>query len=256
MITLSGLSQTYDGSQKAVTATTNPPGLATVSVTYAGSPVPPTGAGSSVVVASLSAANYEAPTVTETLVVAKATQTIAFGTLPNKVYGDPPFTVSAAATSGLPVAFAASGTCTVASTTVSLTGSGTCTITATQTGNGNYSAAPSVSQSFTVTPPPCCEISIAVSAPTVRRGQTISITGVVRNITTVNQTVTVEYEVSTPYKSKLGSFSVTIGPSKTNTTVVPFKVPANAQLGVYSLKLTTISPTGVIEKVATVTVNP
>ncbi len=85
-----------------------------------------------------------------------ASQTITFGALANKTYGDANFTVSATASSGLAVSFAASGTCTVAGATVTLTGAGSCTITASQAGNAAYAPATSVPQSFTIakgTPP-------------------------------------------------------------------------------------------------------
>ena len=82
--------------------------------------------------------------------VAKANQSIAFGPLNGKAYGDPDFSVSATASSGLPVGFLAFGACTVAANVVHLTGIGSCTITAFQGGNANYSAAPEVSQSFAV----------------------------------------------------------------------------------------------------------
>jgi hypothetical protein len=88
-----------------------------------------------------------------TLTVDKGDQTITFGALPNKTFGDPDFSVSATATSGLPVSFAASGNCTVTTPspgTVHLTGAGLCTITASQAGNINYNAAPNVPQSFTI----------------------------------------------------------------------------------------------------------
>src|SRR6185436_15631835 len=66
--------------------------------------------------------------------------------------GDADFIVSATATSGLPVTFAAtSGQCTMANAnTVHLTGAGSCTITASQAGDTNYNAATSVPQSFTI----------------------------------------------------------------------------------------------------------
>jgi hypothetical protein len=60
--------------------------------------------------------------------------------------------VSATASSGLPVSFAASGQCTVSGSTVHPTASGSCTITASQTGNANYAAATSVPQTFTINP--------------------------------------------------------------------------------------------------------
>ena len=51
-----------------------------------------------------------------TLTVGKADQTITFGALANKTLGDPDFALSATATSGLPVSFAAIDQCTVAAT--------------------------------------------------------------------------------------------------------------------------------------------
>ena len=88
------------------------------------------------------------PSFTQT--VDKANQTITFGALADKTYGDADFTVSATASSGLPVSFTASGAGTVSGNTVHITGVGSCTITAQQTGDGNYNAAPDVSQTFTV----------------------------------------------------------------------------------------------------------
>ena len=85
------------------------------------------------------------------LTIAKANQTITFGPLPNKTTSDPPFTVSATATSGLPVSFAASGQCMVSGNTVTITAAGSCTITASQAGNSNYNAAPNVPQTFSIT---------------------------------------------------------------------------------------------------------
>src|SRR5262249_45617881 len=55
-------------------------------------------------------------------------QTIRFDPLANKTFGDPPFAVSATATSGLPVTFAANGACAVKGDVVTLTGAGTCAI--------------------------------------------------------------------------------------------------------------------------------
>jgi hypothetical protein len=80
----------------------------------------------------------------------KSNQTISFGALANKSVGDPDFLVSASASSGLPVAFAASGNCTVAGSTVHLTGIGSCTIAASQPGNASTNPARDVSQSFAI----------------------------------------------------------------------------------------------------------
>jgi hypothetical protein len=87
----------------------------------------------------------------------KAGQTITFGSLPDKTFGDPDFTVSATSDSGLPVSFAATGPCTVSSsgyptatTTVHITGAGSCTITASQAGDGVFDPATSVSRTFSI----------------------------------------------------------------------------------------------------------
>jgi Tol biopolymer transport system component len=85
----------------------------------------------------------------------KISQTITFGALPNKTYGDPDFTVSATASSGLPVTFAADGVCTVSGASVHITGVGVCKITASQPGDSSYNAAADVSQSFAIARPPC-----------------------------------------------------------------------------------------------------
>jgi hypothetical protein len=82
--------------------------------------------------------------------IAKANQTITFGALGSKAYGDPDFTVSATASSGLVVTFAASGNCTVTGNSVHITGAGSCTITASQPGDTNYNAASTVDQTFSI----------------------------------------------------------------------------------------------------------
>jgi hypothetical protein len=99
------------------------------------------------------AAYAAAKAVTQSFQVTKIAQTITFGTLPNQPVNTPPFTVSATASSGLPVTFTASGAsgCTVSGSTVTLSTTGTCSITATQAGNAIYAAAKAVTQSFQVT---------------------------------------------------------------------------------------------------------
>jgi hypothetical protein len=113
-----------------------------------------TGAGSCTITASQAGdANYNAaPDVPQTFTIAaaKQNQTITFGALTSKTFGDPDFIVSATASSGLAVTFGGSGNCTVTVATVHLTGVGSCTITASQAGDGNYNAAPDVPQSFTI----------------------------------------------------------------------------------------------------------
>jgi large repetitive protein len=86
--------------------------------------------------------------------VSQGAQTITFGTLSNASLSASPLTLSATASSGLAVSFASTTTsvCTVSGTTLTLNQTGTCSITASQAGDGNWTAAPDVAQSFTVTP--------------------------------------------------------------------------------------------------------
>jgi len=114
---------------------------------------------------------YTASNATGALTVGKATQTITFGALANHTYGDSPFTVSATASSGLPVSFSVGGAdqCTISGSTVTITGAGSCTVTASQAGGANYTAAPQVQQSFAITPAP---LTITASAGTMSYGGT------------------------------------------------------------------------------------
>jgi hypothetical protein len=77
-------------------------------------------------------------------------QTISFDQPANKIFGDAPFAVSATASSGLPVSFAASGACAAHGAVVTLTGAGTCTITASQAGNSDFSPAQDISRTFSI----------------------------------------------------------------------------------------------------------
>jgi len=96
-------------------------------------------------VSAIAAGDYDSLALVEL-----TNQTITFGALANKTYGALDFSVSATASSGLAVSFAASGNCTVSVATVHLTGAGSCTVTASQAGDANYNPAPDVSQSFAV----------------------------------------------------------------------------------------------------------
>jgi sugar lactone lactonase YvrE len=96
-----------------------------------------------------------------------ATQTINFGAVANQVVGTAPFTVSATASSGLPVSFASltSAVCTVSVATVTLVSAGTCTIQAMQAGNIDYTAATPVDQSFQVVTLAITSLSPVSAAP-------------------------------------------------------------------------------------------
>jgi len=120
--------------------------------TVAGTLVHLTGGGACTITASQAGDGVfkPAPSVEQTFAIARADQTIAFGALADRTYGDADFAVSATASSGLAVSFAAAGDCTVAGALVHLTGAGSCAITASQAGNDDYNPAPDVARTFAI----------------------------------------------------------------------------------------------------------
>lgn len=78
-------------------------------------------------------------------------QTISFSSLPTSAaYGTGPITLSATATSKLPVAFSVSGPATFVGNTLHISGAGTVIVTASQAGDSIYLPAPSISQTVEV----------------------------------------------------------------------------------------------------------
>ncbi|MEI7776277.1 MAG: immunoglobulin domain-containing protein, partial [Verrucomicrobiota bacterium] len=111
------------------------------------------GAGTVTVRASQSGGSNFLPAapVEQSFFVSRANQTLAFGTLSAKTFRDAPFSLTASASSSLPVDFQVlSGSATVSNGTLSIIGAGMVTVRATQVGNSNFSPAASVDQSFLV----------------------------------------------------------------------------------------------------------
>src|SRR5688572_4342635 len=97
------------------------------------------------------AGNFNSVLGTTVLIsVGGASQTIDFASPGDKTFGDPPFQLSATATSGLVVSFAALGACSVVGTSVTIDAAGACTLTASQGGNANYQPAENVVRSFAI----------------------------------------------------------------------------------------------------------
>ena len=104
--------------------------------------------------------NYNGvPATTVKINVLKANQTIVFGAVANKTYGDAPFTIGATATSNLPVTYATTAPCALSGATLTVNGAGTCTITASQAGNDDYNSAPDVVQQLTIDKAPLSVIA-------------------------------------------------------------------------------------------------
>ncbi|MEY4689319.1 MAG: hypothetical protein RIR76_3342 [Verrucomicrobiota bacterium] len=155
-ITPATLAQTYNGSPRAVAATTTPASL-NVIFTYqptggVASQAAPINAGTYAVAATIDSPNHQG-SASGTLNVAKADQTITFGTLPAKTVGDAAFTLSGTAPGGT-VSYTSSNTAvaTVSGNIVTLVGAGTTSIVASQSGGTNYNAATDAPQALTVNP--------------------------------------------------------------------------------------------------------
>jgi len=100
--------------------------------------------------------NYNtALAVAKTLTVLQAKQSITFDPLAERTYGEPPFSLAAIATSGLPVKYQSSNTnvATIEGSVITLVGVGTVEIIASQQGSRNYQEAVSVRQTLTVKGP-------------------------------------------------------------------------------------------------------
>lgn len=150
-ITFAGLSRVYDGTARAVSASTVPAGLP-VTLTYNGSPTPPTGAGSYTVAATILDPAYEG-SAQATLVIEKASQSITFDPMPDQLSNAAPISLSASSGSGLGVGFSiVSGPATIVGSTLTLSGGiGTVVVRAEQSGDANYHPALPVERSFVVT---------------------------------------------------------------------------------------------------------
>jgi CSLREA domain-containing protein len=177
----------FDGNPHGATAVvTGPGGLnQSLTVTYTGdgpygpTTTPPTFVGGYTASASYAGdSNYNASSDSKNYSITKASQTITFNALADKTYGDADFNVSATASSGLTVSFGVSGNCTLAGTTVHITGAGSCTVTASQAGDANYDAAPDVARSFNIAK---AETATAVSssANPSTSGQSVTFTATV-----------------------------------------------------------------------------
>jgi len=113
-----------------------------------------TGAGTTVITATQPGnSRWEAaPPVQQTLLVNRIPQTITFGALPQKDYGEETFDPAATASSGLTVNYTSDNTAVavIENGLIRITGIGTATITALQPGNATYDAAAAVTQVLTV----------------------------------------------------------------------------------------------------------
>ncbi|MCX6953560.1 MAG: YDG domain-containing protein, partial [Verrucomicrobia bacterium] len=147
LIAITGLSHTYDGSPKAATITLTPAVNSTVVYSTPGGAAP-TNAGSYQVTVTVLDSNF-AGTSSATLVIAKASQTVAFSITGSNFAIGSTLGLVASASSGLPVTFSVvSGSATLSGSSVTVTQAGPVSLRATQAGNDNYLPA-TADQGFT-----------------------------------------------------------------------------------------------------------
>jgi hypothetical protein len=207
-VLLENLAQVFNGSARAVAASTTPANLL-VKLTYNGGAIAPTAPGSYAVVAEIDDANYQG-LAAGTLTVAAgpttglAAQAISFGAtlFANHTFGDPSFTINPTSSSGLPVTTTVvSGPATVSGNTVTLIGAGRVTLLASQVGNGAYSPT-SIAQVFNVTK--------ALAKVTIIGIASLSDGTFYLNTTTapIGLLVTTTYNGSTTPPSAFGNYSI------------------------------------------------
>jgi uncharacterized delta-60 repeat protein len=151
------------GNAAANTVTITPPtsssGLPVTTVvtsgpaTLAGGKLTFTGAGTVVLTASQAGNdNFSAASLSQTIEVSKAPQTLTFAPMIDRPTGSAPFLLSGSTSSGLPVHFQLlGGPATISGNLITLTGvTGTVSIRATQAGDANFADAGFVDQSFEV----------------------------------------------------------------------------------------------------------
>lgn len=153
--------------------------------------------------------NYLISYVNGQLTVNPKNQTITFGALDAKVAGDPPYSLSAAADSGLLVSYSSSNTvvATVSSGTVTIVSTGSTTITASQAGDGNHNAAASIDQTLDV---------YATVATTTQDGNWNDPTTWTQNsVPFANQSASIEHDVTV--NGNVENLGLTVATDKTLT---------------------------------------
>jgi len=212
------------------------------------------GAGTVVVTASQPGNAVYAPAtaVSCSIAVNKASQTINFPAPTSPVtYGVAPFTLSATASSGLPVTFTVtSGPGTVSGNILTITGAGTVVVTASQAGNANYNAATPVSQAIVVNKAsqtinfPCpvspvvypgppitltatassgLTVTFSATGPGTVSGNVLTITGTGTVVVTASQAGNANYNPAPPVTCTIVVVGQTQAPAPaiTGTTVTP-----------------------------------
>lgn len=187
---------------------------------------------------ALSAANYTFTYVAGILTISGgAAQTITFNPLPDVTVGTPPFTLTATASSGLPISYISLTTtvCTVSSSTLAIVNVGTCSMEATQTGNNAYAAATPITRSFSVLSEGATfTIQPVPASETIKRGQLGAFALHLQSLNGFVGSVTLTCAGGPP-QSKCVNFPMTVKLSGSATTISGFAFPKTTQPGTYGV---------------------
>ena len=171
-----------------------------------------------------------APDVDRDVTINKADQTIDFGAIAGKTYGNSPFSVSATATSTLPVSFAlgaGSVGCSLSGAMVTITaatGIGqSCIIAASQAGSVNYNAAPSVNRQFSIAR---ANLALAVDDKSRLYGQNNpALTGTLTGVA-YDDNITASYSTTATQNSDVGTYPITATLNDPNSRLGNYNVPS------------------------------
>src|SRR5208337_1025368 len=139
-------------------------------------------------------------------------QTISFGPLANQTYGVAPITLTATATSTLPVSYTViSGPATISGSVLTITSAGLVDVEADQAGNATYDVATPVDESFTVSPAP---LTVSATNESMTDGGTVPVlgytyTGLVNKDTSA--TFTGSLVTTATSSSNVGDYPITQG---------------------------------------------
>jgi hypothetical protein len=181
-----------------------------------------------ITVSGATAANYTISFADGVMTVQpKQTQTITFGAIAAKKYGNADFTVNATSTNTtIPVTYSSSNTnvATVTGNTIHITGAGSTVITASQAGSALYFPAPSIAQNLAVDK---AALTIAVKDTSKVEGQanpafTITYTGFVYGETAANLSAPALVNTTATATSSAGYYPLTPANAATNNYTVTY----------------------------------
>lgn len=172
--------------------------------------------------------NYNFNYVNGVLTVGQSSQTIAFAPLQNKTYSDADFSLSASASSGLPVTYRNSNpmVATVDSLlgTVHILSAGTTIITASQPGNNNYIRAAGITQTLTVNKAPLNIIADNKSKTygAANPALTIAYTGFVNGDTQTTLTAQPTVSTTATVASAAGTYPIMVGGANSDNYAIAY----------------------------------